>query len=189
VKNGAGGSAISLLSLNYDMDGAVCARDLAGGNSSAAQRVRTGIDEIRRNGDLRGRPAIIVHGRSDTLIPVGFTSRPYFGLNNLAEGRKSQLSYIEVTNAQHFDAFLGFAGFAENYVPLHRYFIQAMDMMYAHLTSGQKLPESQVVRTVPRGKTGALVNPITTANVPPIGMTARAADRITVSNGSVFVPD
>ena len=189
VKNGAGGSTATLLSLNYDLEGAQCARDLAVGNSAGAMRVRNGIDQIRRNGNLRGRPAIIVHGRSDTLIPVGFTSRPYFGLNKLVEGRKSQLSYIEVTNAQHFDAFLGLPGFAENYVPLHRYFIQAMDLMYAHLRGGQSLPESQVVRTIPRGKSGAAVNPITTANVPPIGVTARAGDRISYSGGTVFVPD
>ena len=37
------------------------------------------------------------------------------------------------------------------FIPLHRYFIQAMDLMYAHLRNGRPLPPSQVVHTTPRG--------------------------------------
>ncbi|MFO7719652.1 MAG: 3-hydroxybutyrate oligomer hydrolase family protein, partial [Gillisia sp.] len=50
--------------------------------------------------------------------------------------------------------------YAECMVPLHRYFIQAMDMMYANLKSGAALPASQVVRTVPRGLNVTVANPI-----------------------------
>ena len=149
----------------------------------------TGVNEVLRNGNLRGKPALIVHGRADTLVPVAFTSRPYFGLNKIVEGSASQLSYIEVANAQHFDAFLGFPGYSDRLVPLHRYFIQAMDMMYANLKNGTALPPSQVVRTVPRGLNGAVANPITAANVPPIKATAAAADQITFANNVVTVAD
>jgi hydroxybutyrate-dimer hydrolase len=152
-------------------------------------RVKQGIGEVLRTGNLRGKPAIIVHGRSDTLVPVSFTSRPYFGLNKMTEGTGSKLSYIEVTNAQHFDAFLGFPGYSHRLVPLHRYFIQAMDMMYANLKTGAALPASQVVRTVPRGLNGTVANPITAANVPPISLQAAATDQITFANNLVTVAD
>jgi len=98
-------------------------------------------------------------------------------------------SYIEVTNAQHFDAFLAFPGYPERLLPLHRYFVQAMDMMYANLKSGAALPGSQVVRTVPRGLNGTVANPITVTNVPPIKVVADAADQITFANNVVTVAD
>ena len=105
------------------------------------------------------------------------------------EGANSKLSYIEVTNAQHFDAFLAFPGYGERFVPAHRYFIQAMDMMYANLKTGAALPASQVVRTVPRGLTGAVVNPIAPANVPPIKTVPAVGDQITFANNVVTVAD
>ncbi|OYY92489.1 MAG: D-(-)-3-hydroxybutyrate oligomer hydrolase [Polaromonas sp. 28-63-22] len=172
---------------DYNVAGALCLRELAIGSSANALRVQQGIREVLRTANLQGKPAIIVHGRDDTLVPVNFTSRPYFGLNRIVEGSRSRLSYIEVANAQHFDAFLGFPGYSARLVPLHRYFIQAMDLMYANLKSGAALPASQVVRTVPRGLTGTAVNPITPANVPPIQASPAAADQITFSNNVVTV--
>lgn len=197
VKNNSVGGAAPLATSvsvstgkqDYDIDGAFCARDLVTGSSTSARRVQHGMEQIRRSGDLNGKPAIIVHGRADTLIPVGFTSRPYFGLNQMVERGKSRLSYVEVTNAQHFDAFLPFPGFAANYVPLHRYFNQAMDLMYVHLRSNAALPQSQVVRTTPRGMTGTTVNQISIDNVPPIAIKPRQGDVITFSGNTVTVPD
>ena len=92
-----------------------------------------------------------------------------------------------MANAQHFDAFLNFPGYPQRLLPLHRYFVQAMDMMYANLKSGAALPASQVVRTTPRGLTGSAVNPITPANVPPIKAVPAAADAITFANNVVTV--
>lgn len=175
--------------MDYNFDGAFCQRKLWTDAAPDALRVQAGVREVLGSADLHGKPALIVHGRSDTLIPVPFSSRPYFGENRIVEGGKSRLSYIEVTNAQHFDAFLGFPGFGNRYVPLHVYFNRAMDLMYAHLTQGAPLPGSQVVRTVPRAMAGGVVAPITDANVPPIRMDPPAADRITFANDTVTVPD
>ena len=178
---------------DFNIDGAICLRNLYTGTDAAAQRVQTGINEVKRTANLRGKPAIIVHGRADTLLPVAFTSRPYFGANKIVEGAASRLSYIEVTNAQHFDAFIGggalFAGYDTRVVPLHRYFIQAMDMMYATLKSGAPLPGSQVVRTVPRGGTPGSAPAITAANVPPIPATPAPADAITFAGNTVTIPN
>ena len=193
--NSVGGPALDAASLSagsvmdYNIAGALCLRELATGTSANAVRVKQGISEVLRTGNLQGKPAVIVHGRADTLVPVAFSSRPYFGRNKIVEGANSKLSYIEVTNAQHFDAFLGFPGYGDRFVPLHRYYIQAMDMMYANLKSGTALPASQVVRTVPRGLNGATPNPITAANVPPIKAVAAAADQITFANNVVTIAD
>lgn len=175
--------------LDYNAAGALCLRELAVGTSANAKRVQQGLSEVMRTANLRGKPAVIVHGRTDTLVPVAFTSRPYFGMNKIVEGANSKLSYIEVTNAQHFDAFLAFPGYSARLIPLHRYYIQAMDMMYANLKSGAALPPSQLVRTVPRGMTGTAVNPITAANVPPIKAAPAAADQITFASNTVTIPD
>ena len=193
--NSLGGPLLDAASLSagnvqdYNFAGALCMRELFTGTSANAQRVRQGMSEVVRTANLRGKPAIIVQGRADTLLPVAFTGRPYFGMNKIVEGANSRLSYIEVANAQHFDAFLGFPGYADKLVPLHRYFVQAMDMMYANLKSGAPLPASQVVRTTPRGLTGTAANPITAANVPPIKVSADAADRISYANNVVTVAD
>ncbi|MCM2297201.1 D-(-)-3-hydroxybutyrate oligomer hydrolase [Rhodoferax sp.] len=174
---------------DYNIAGALCMRELFTGTSANALRVQQGIKEVVRSANLRGKPALIVQGRADTLLPVAFTGRPYYGMNKIVEGTSSKLSYIEVTNAQHFDAFLAIPGYPERLVPLHRYFIQAMDMMYANLKSGAALPASQVVRTVPRGLTGTVANPITAANVPPIQTTPAAADQITFAGNVLTIAD
>ena len=174
---------------DYNIAGALCLRDLFTGTSANSVRVKQGMSEVVRSANLRGKPALIVHGRADTLLPVAFTGRPYYGMNKIVEGAASKLSYIEVANAQHFDAFLAFPGYAERMVPLHRYFIQAMDLMYANLKTGAALPASQVVRTVPRGFTGATVNPISAANVPPIKTAPTAADQISFANNVLVIAD
>jgi hydroxybutyrate-dimer hydrolase len=177
---------------DYDIDAAICQRNLFTGSDANAMRVRTGINEVLRTANLHGKPAIIVHGRNDGLIPVPFTSRPYFGQNKIVEGAASQLSYIEVTNAQHFDTFIDNAalpGYDSRFVPLHYYFVKAMDAMYARLKNNTPLPPSQVVRTIPRGGTPGAAPALTVANVPPISATPAAGDRITFSNNTVTIPD
>lgn len=193
--NSLGGPLLDAASLSagnvqdYNFAGALCMRELFTGTSANALRVQQGMKEVVRSANLRGKPALIVQGRADTLLPVAFTGRPYYGMNKIVEGASSQLSYIEVANAQHFDAFLALPGYAERMVPLHRYFIQAMDMMYANLKTGAALPASQVVRTVPRGLTGTVVNPITAAHVPPIKVVADTTDQITFANNVLTIAD
>jgi hydroxybutyrate-dimer hydrolase len=186
---------------DYNIDGAICLRNLATGTDittgqpltgqalANSDRVRAGMREVLRNGNLRGKPAIIVHGRNDALIPVNHNSRAYFAANKAAEGAASKLSYIEITNANHFDAFLGFPGYDSRLIPIHRYHIQAMNMMYAHLKNGAALPPSQVVRTVPRGGTAGAAPAITAANVPPIQATPAAGNQIGFANNTVTIPE
>jgi len=149
--------------------------------------VKSGVNQVLRSGRLRGIPAILVQGRNDTLVPVNHASRAYLGANKMAEGANSPTVYYEVTNAQHFDAFItGFPGYQTRFIPLHRYVIQSLDLMYAHLKTGVAIPPSQVVRTTPRSSSGTMINP---SNVPPVSATPAAADQITFSNGTLNVPD
>ncbi len=193
-----GGALVDLTSLSpstgtadLNLDGAVCQRNLWTGTDANAVRLQNGVRETLRSGNLRGKPAIIVAGRSDTLIPVNFNARTYFGANKIVDGA-SKLVYIEVTNAQHFDAFIDNAalpGYDSTLVPLHYYFIQAMDRVFANLKTGAALPPSQLVRTTPRGGTPGAAPAITTANVPAISSTPAATNLITFSNNTVTIPD
>ncbi|MDC8757811.1 3-hydroxybutyrate oligomer hydrolase family protein [Janthinobacterium fluminis] len=181
---------------DQSLDGFLCLRALATGLDPvsggplapelAAQsaRVRAGIAELQAVGHLRGKPAIIVHGRADTLIPVNHASRAYVGLNAVAESGRSNLRYIEVTNANHFDAYTN--SMPTLIVPLHVYLFRALDALYANLKSKQTLPPSQVVRTTTRADA---TTPITGANVPPIAAAPAAGDLIRVTETTVDVPN
>ena len=178
--------------LDFNIDAATCQRALWAGTDAGAVRVQAGVKDVYRTANLRGKPAIIVHGRSDTLVPVSFSSRPYYGQNKIVEGAASKLTYIEVTNAQHFDTFIDNAllpGYDSMFIPLHYYFVKAMDAMYAQLTQSVPLPPAQVVRTIPRGGTPGAAPLITTANVPPISAAPTAANQITFSGNTLTIPD
>ena len=163
---------------DQDLAAALCFRGLANGvdpvtghtvtPADQSAHVRNGAREVLATGDLRGVPAIIVEGRTDDILPPNFVDRAYVGLNAQTEGGKSQLRYYEVTNANHLDEIAQFPGFDTTLVPLMKYYIEAMDLMYAHLRNGAALPPSQVVHTAPRGGAPGAAPPITLANVPPI---------------------
>lgn len=182
---------------DQSLDGFLCLRALATGidpvNGNAltgtlaeqSARVRSGAAEVTATGNLRGKPAIIAAGRSDTLMVVNFNSRAYLGLNAVAEGPASKLRYIEVLNANHFDTFTSV--FPQNIVPLHIYLFRALDAMMAHLRNpAVPLPPSQVVRTVTRPDA---TTPMTVANVPPFVMSPPTGNLITVSGTVVDVPN
>ncbi|MDC8784766.1 3-hydroxybutyrate oligomer hydrolase family protein [Roseateles koreensis] len=177
---------------DINADGAECLRKLLTGTDTTSLAVQAGIAETYRNGNLHGRPAVIVHGRNDALLPVNHTSRPYTALNKKVEGAASNLSYIEVTNAQHFDTFIDNAflpGYDSRYIPLHIYLNRALDAVYDKLRSGKALPPSQVVRTLPRGGTAGAAPALGALNVPAIAAAPAAGDLITMSGTTLSVPD
>lgn len=202
-----GGAKIDFLAVSplsgtadFALDGALCMRSLVTGSDAVSgaslfgpmkawsDRVRAGIAEVQLTAKLRGKPAIVVAGRNDTLVPVNHAARAYYGKNQIVDGAGSKLRYVEVTNAQHFDSFLSFGvflGYDTRYVPLHVYFGRAMDAMYAHLKNGTALPASQVVRTTPRGSAPQME----ASNVPPIAAAPAAGDLIGFAAGTLTVPD
>jgi hydroxybutyrate-dimer hydrolase len=165
--------------------GAFCLRGLW---TNGDARMTASVNAIRVNANLHGKPAIIVQGRSDTLVPINHASRPYAAMNKLAEGNSSNLSFYEITNGQHFDAFLSVAGFDSRFVPLHYYNLQALNLMWAHLKNGAPLPPSQVVHTVPRGGTAGAAPALTVSNLPAI-LASPGENAIAFGGGGVNVPN
>ncbi|HSD44489.1 MAG TPA: 3-hydroxybutyrate oligomer hydrolase family protein [Burkholderiales bacterium] len=224
-----GGAKLDLLAVSpstnlpdFALDGAICHRNLVegrdivsgapltGAQKDASDRVREGIEDVLLEAELGGKPAIIVAGRSDALVPPNHASRAYFGATQLEgrghgrrhghgdkgeRGENRNVRYVEVTNAQHFDAFLPggavFGGYEKRFVPLHVYLIRSLDWMYDHLKSGKQLPPSQVVRGVPRcaDPTCATAPAITDANVPPIEANPDPGNLITMSGRTLHIPE
>jgi hydroxybutyrate-dimer hydrolase len=174
---------------DFAFDGANCLRQLWTGTSANAARLKAGVAEVYRTANLGGKPTIVVHGRSDTLIPVNFSSRPYVLRNSQVEGASSKLRYVEVTNGQHFDSFLPFAGYDNRYVPMHLYYIRAMDALWATLKNGTPLPPSQVVRATPRGGSPGAAPATMAANLPAIAAAPAAGNAITISGNTMQVPE
>ncbi len=183
---------------DLNIDAALCFRSLETGNGIADARgwvdfarVKLGTRQVETTGKLHGKPAIIIHGRRDALVFPNLHSRAYYALNQVEERRKSRLSYIEVTTGQHFDAFISslfFGATGVQFAPLHYYFVQAMDSMYAHLTEGGRLPPSQVVRPIPRGTLPYTPSTVP-AMLPPMQQSPAASDRITFDHGVLAIPE
>jgi len=186
---------------DMNLDGALCLRALATGADPVSgqalqgamldqhRRVARGLEETHMSANLRGKPAVIVNGRADAILPPNYASRAYFARNKAVEPA-SKLHYYEVTNAQHLDVLNGIAGFDSRYVPLGVYFTQALNLMWEHLTRGQGLPPSQVVRTRPRAQKDGKTVPLAAANVPPIERTLGAGTLISVRlDGVLRIPD
>jgi hydroxybutyrate-dimer hydrolase len=191
---------------DFGLDNALCQRALVTGvdetgaaltttatstRPTAAQSaaVQAGIAEVVLNGNLRGKPTLIVAGRSDALVPINNNARAYVAFNKTVEGAAAKVGYIEVTNAHHFDTFNSFSGFDTRFVPLHVYYVRAMDAMYASLKNGTALPPSQVVHATPRGGLPGAAPAITGMNVPAISAAPAAADQIGFTGTSLSVPN
>ena len=191
---------------DFGLDNALCQRALVTGvdetgatltatatstrpTLTQAQAVQAGIAEVLLGGNLRAKPTIIVAGRSDALVPVNHNARAYAAFNRVTEGASTALSYIEVTNAQHFDSFNSFSGFDTRYISLHIYFNRAMDAMYARLKNSTALPPSQVVRATPRGGSPGAAPAVTSANLPAISAVPGLADQIGIIGTSLSVPN
>jgi hypothetical protein len=66
---------------DFNVGGALCLRALATGVDPAladARRLRNGVRQVLIDADLRGKPAILVQGRADTLVPVNHASRAWY---------------------------------------------------------------------------------------------------------------
>lgn len=186
---------------DLNIDGAICLRNLAAGVDTVSgapltgddlakhQRIAQGINEVKVTGNLKGKPTIIVNGRADGVVSPNFSSRSYVAANQRTEGAASKLKYIEVTNAQHLDAFNGFAGFDSRFVPLHMYFTGALDAMWNHLKNGMPLPASQVVRAVPRQVISGKAVELNASNLTAIAATVGNGSGISFDGNTLRIPD
>jgi len=116
---------------------------------AAGERVRKGVEQTRAGAPRKGLPVVVVHGLDDGLIPPAFSSAPYVAM---ARKTGAQVTYWQVRNVQHFDAFLGLPALGARYLPLLPYVYAALDRVDAHLAGGAALPGDAVVETVPRAQ-------------------------------------
>ncbi|MDR3095712.1 MAG: D-(-)-3-hydroxybutyrate oligomer hydrolase [Paraburkholderia sp.] len=173
---------------DYDLDAALCLRNLFTGDQPASARVRHGIDRLVANARLNGTPTIIVHGRSDDVEGPNFSSRPYVATESLNEPGRDTLRYMEIEGGMHGEGLISSPGFDVRMVPVSVYQIRALEAMYAHLKQGKRLPDSQVVHTTPRTGTAGHAAPTTADSLPPFQDHASDADRIVTGNGVMRIP-
>lgn len=147
--------------------------------------LRGGIDAVRIDAAVRGKPVVVLHGRRDALIPVNFSSRAWYALHRLQGGRS--VHYYEIEHGHHFDAFNALPGWGERFVPMQPQLLAAMDLMHAHLTLGARLPPSQVVRSKTRRLVDGQPEPVTADHLGRI-VDDPAANAIRFRRGTLFVP-
>ena len=134
--------------------GLACLTGLWAGSSDASQRLRESVSKTRAAPPRAGLPVIVVHGQSDGLIPMAFSSQPYIAAARAA-GR-GDVRFWQVKRAQHFAAFLAMPQFSAQYVPLLPYVYAALDRLDAHLDGKAKLPADALIDAKPRAQGQAL---------------------------------
>ncbi len=150
IPPGAGVGIVDGMAAGKDASwpGSECLSQLWSESSELGLLVYTGAGETRAILPRADLPMIIVHGKSDGLVPVAFSSAPYVRWLE-ANGRKPV--FWKVGHAQHFDAFLAFPGFGDAHVPMLPYAYVALDKLWAHVVAGEPLPSSRDIATTPRG--------------------------------------
>ena len=83
-------------------------------------------------------PVFVVHGKSDGLVPIHYSSIPYVEMVR-ASGH-SRISFWQIENAQHFDAFLAFPGYGDKFVPLLPHVYKALDAAWSTATTNAPMP-------------------------------------------------
>ncbi len=127
-------------------------RELWTGDSDAAQCLHDSVSATQARLPREDLPIFIVHGAADGLVPAAFSSDAYVAW---LRANARDATYWCLPHVQHFDAFLGWPGFADNYVPMLPYAYAALDRMFARVTAGTPIDPDLVPAPAPRGP-GAL---------------------------------
>lgn len=133
-----------------------------------SQEIQPAIEAIQVDADLGQTPTIILHGTADGTVAINHASRAYFSKNQSAKNTNKNLRFYDIEHVQHFDAFLAYPGFNEQFVPMHPYLEQALDLMWAHLQGGKDLPPSQFIETTPRKATEKGIMSLSAKHIPAI---------------------
>jgi hydroxybutyrate-dimer hydrolase len=135
--NGVGVYGGADSSADPTLDGLQCLRTLWTADGTEAQALRASVAATAARMPRADLPLWIVHGASDGLVPVAFSSAPYVAW--LRDAGRRPL-YWQIPHAQHFDAFLALPGFGARHVPLLPYGYAALDRLWAHLRGGAAWP-------------------------------------------------
>lgn len=156
-------------------------------DDEAYDRVQGGLAETVMSGNLQGKPAILIQGRSDQVVAPNHGARAYYAKNRQVEGR-DDVVYWEVQNGHHLEMYayyynvLGLFGIAPNNITyLNPYFHEAMDQMFAYLNDGVAFAPSQVIRTTP--------GPIGEDMFGPVQIAPGAGDAIIWAADTLTIPE
>ena len=127
-------------------------RELWTGDSDAAQCLHDSVSATQAHLPRADLPIFIVHGAADGLVPAAFSSDAYVAW---LRANARDATYWFLPHVQHFDAFLGWPGFGDSYVPMLPYAYAALDRMFARVTAGTPIDPDLVPLPAPRGP-GAL---------------------------------
>ena len=159
-----------------------CLRDLAR-PAPVPRRRRCSAASTRRGATATwiGKPAIIVHGRADALLPVNHTSRPYY---RAQQARRKAAQHAVVHRGHERAALRRLHRPARPCCPATtralraaaRYLNRALDAdLRAPEERHSRCRASQVLRTMPRGGTPGAAPAISAANVPASSRSTPAA--------------
>lgn len=112
-----------------------------------SKKVQNNIAALSLNGDLHGKPALIIHGSHDSLVGPNHNSRGYMALRASRFPERDNVRYIEINGGQHFDSLLSWPEFRQQLVPMHHYYEQAMAAMWQHLKHAKPLPANQLINS------------------------------------------
>ncbi|WP_392560095.1 3-hydroxybutyrate oligomer hydrolase family protein [Orbus mooreae] len=167
--------------VDYNLSGVLCLRD-----QLDEQRVNEGLSQVFATGNLNQIKTIIVHGQLNVKNLPNYSSRAYVALNSHVEGDAANLKYIEVENASYLNSEYPFDN---SLVPIDYYGENAIDWLWSNLTKNTALPDSQIIRTHPRGGQIGLAPTITLHNIGSIEKNVTKNNRIIQVNGTINLPD
>ena len=166
--------------IDYGIKGAICLRE-----KITEKRVIDGLKQVQATGNLNKIKTFIVHGQNNVKQLIDHTSRPYVALNSAVEGKESQLRYIEVENASYLD---GKSPFDNTLLAIDYYGEDAIEWLWANLTNNTTLPESQIIRTKPRGGRIGQAPQATIENLVPITQKPDINNLIILEDKKIALP-
>lgn len=169
-----------ILAPNFGLDSQRCFVQLL-----SEPKLQEAIGAVYAQPEKNQIPTLLLHGQADGTVAINHASRAYYHRNQSDAAVNQNMRYYEIENAQHFDAFLAYPGFNQQFVPMHPYFEQAMDLMYRHLESGDQLPKSHLIKTQPRGMVAEQVPALNRTHIPIIENQAKHL--IQVNNNQLVI--
>jgi hydroxybutyrate-dimer hydrolase len=137
-------------------------------------RIQKGIRKTVLTGRLRGKPTILIQGRSDEVVHINHGSRAYYARYLQRGDDADKMAFLEIENGHHLEMFNArIPDYGTNSSYIHPYYDDAVGMMIDHLKNGIPLPGSQVVRAQKKG-----TGDITPDMFPEIQMTPGPDDAI-----------
>ncbi|OCG01092.1 hypothetical protein A9G12_00600 [Gilliamella sp. wkB112] len=165
--------------VDYNTKGAICLN-----KKLKDPRVQQGLKQVAMSGNLNKIKTFIVHARNN-VKQLPDTARAYVALNSQIENKTSQLRYMEVENTSYLD---GEVPFDNTLVSIDYYGEDAIEWLWANLTSKATLPDSQVIRAKAQGGKSGYTTGVTSKNLIPISQSPNRNDLIKKENGKITLP-